>query len=409
MGAERKDRDVVITSHVRHSEHPGGAYRLAEQFACELADRGRRVHFVCGTLTAERIGVRVENGVRFWSYGIPDRRWPGPLKLFLHVSRARSVVARIVRENDVGIVFGHSPLQYYGALGCVAHGNRSWRAAYSVHSPFVRELGATLPSDRALLSPGLIQRIRMLMVRRIERLIYRRSDVIQCDSRFTSELIAGDYPEEVRGKVVVVPGWVDLDTFQPAADRAALRKALGDPWRESLTTFLSVRRLERRMGLDRLVGACAELKAAGHRFQVLLGGDGTLRPELEEMVGRLGLRDHIRFLGRIPERDLAAVYAAADCFVLPTLALECFGLIVLEAHAAGTPVIATPVGAIPEVMGALGGAWLTADESVASIRDRMRDFLEGRLRAAPGDLRANAERYSQSAISRQLERAVINS
>lgn len=407
QGETQAGRDIVLTSHVRHSEHPGGAYRLAEQFAHELAGRGHQVHFVCGTLAENRVGVRMEGGVRFWSYAIPDQQWPGPFKLFAHVSRARAVFEQVVRDYDVGLVFGHSPLQYYGVLKVAAQSGRPWRTAYSVHSPFVRELSATMSDDKGNLKPGLLQRLRLAMVQRIERRIYRGSDVIQCDSSFTRGVVSKDYPDEVSGKLKVVPGWVDLNTFKPARRRNQLRVGLGEPWNEEGPIFLSVRRLERRMGLDRLIEACAALRREGYDFQVLLGGDGTLRGELEAMVKRLDLPNCVRFLGRIPEQDLATVYAAADCFVLPTLALECFGLIVLEAHAAGTPVIATPVGAIPEVMGRFGPAWLTKDSSTDAIATRMRDFLDGRLAAAPDELRANAELYGQSSISRQLEQAVL--
>jgi glycosyltransferase involved in cell wall biosynthesis len=73
------------------------------------------------------------------------------------------------------------------------------------------------------------------------------------------------------------------------------------------------------------------------------------------------------------------MYAAADAFVLPTAELECFGLIVLEALACGRPVLATPVGAIPEVMGRFERGWLAQDNSADAVAQLLRDFLAGAL------------------------------
>ena len=62
------------------------------------------------------------------------------------------------------------------------------------------------------------------------------------------------------------------------------------------------------------------------------------------------MSERIIFLGRLSDDALALAYQAADVFLLPTTALECFGLIILEAFACECPVIATDAGAIPEVM-----------------------------------------------------------
>ena len=88
---------------------------------------------------------------------------------------------------------------------------------------------------------------------------------------------------------------------------------------------------------------------------------------LRQQIGRLKLTETVRLLGRVPDEDLATSYAAADCFVLPTAALECFGLIILEAYACGVPVIATPVAAIPEIVSQVSDRWLTEDTSAAAI------------------------------------------
>jgi glycosyltransferase involved in cell wall biosynthesis len=75
-----------------------------------------------------------------------------------------------------------------------------------------------------------------------------------------------------------------------------------------------------------------------------------MRDALRTEASRLGLADRVRFLGRVSEGELRTLYAAADLFVLPTVAYEGFGMATVEALASGTPVVGTSVGATPELL-----------------------------------------------------------
>jgi glycosyltransferase involved in cell wall biosynthesis len=86
----------------------------------------------------------------------------------------------------------------------------------------------------------------------------------------------------------------------------------------------------------------------------------------------MGLAGHVRFVGHIPEADLPAYYQAADCFVLPTRALEGFGLVTVEALACGTPVLGTPVGATPEILVPLARELLTDDATPEALARGLR-------------------------------------
>jgi glycosyltransferase involved in cell wall biosynthesis len=133
------------------------------------------------------------------------------------------------------------------------------------------------------------------------------------------------------------------------------------------------------MGLENLIEACARLRTSGAPFSLFIGGEGPLRPALEAQVRGAGLSDIISFLGRIPDETLPRWYAAADAFLLPTAQLECFGLVALEAMASGRPVLATPVGAIPEVVGRYEKEWLSGDASVSGLQELVGRFLAGSL------------------------------
>ncbi|MCY7370462.1 MAG: glycosyltransferase [Polaromonas sp.] len=75
---------------------------------------------------------------------------------------------------------------------------------------------------------------------------------------------------------------------------------------------------------------------------LILGGDGPLRPQLEQQAAELGLSERVWFVGRIPEQDLGAYFHACDVFCLPSVEQsEAFGLVQLEAMACGKPVVCT--------------------------------------------------------------------
>jgi len=113
------------------------------------------------------------------------------------------------------------------------------------------------------------------------------------------------------------------------------------------------------MGVETLLDAFAAAETAGAHLYI--AGDGPLREELAARARRLGVADAVTFLDYVPDDALGPLYASADVFVLPTLELEGFGLVTLEALASGLPVVGTTAGATPELLGDL------ADDVPASL------------------------------------------
>jgi glycosyltransferase involved in cell wall biosynthesis len=176
-----------------------------------------------------------------------------------------------------------------------------------------------------------------------------------------------------RSRITVAPGGVDLDTFAPATDPRTVRTALGLPLDRPL--LLTIRRLYARMGLENLVAAMARVVQQQSEALLLIGGTGPRRAHLEALISRLGLSDQVRLLGRVSEDDLPRYYQAADLFVLPTVALEGFGLVTLEALACGTPVVGTPVGGTPEILAPLHPRLLCASPGPEDVAETVLDVL----------------------------------
>ena len=164
-------------------------------------------------------------------------------------------------------------------------------------------------------------------------------------------------------------------------------------------------------GVNELLTAFAHPHIAA-RAQLVLVGDGELRAGYEETARTLGIADRVHFLGRAPEEDLVRVYRAATVTVLPsTTEEEAFGIVLIEAMACGSPVIASALPGVRTVVSdggdARGIAVPPGDVSaLADALSRMLDDSAARDGYAAHALSAARERYSQAAERRQLGRIV---
>jgi glycosyltransferase involved in cell wall biosynthesis len=119
--------------------------------------------------------------------------------------------------------------------------------------------------------------------------------------------------------------------------------------------FLYAGRLEKLKGVDTLVDAFRHYRDA----ELFIAGDGSEAPALKRQAADCG---HIHFLGRVAKDRLAQLYAGAVALVVPSLAYEVFPLVILEAFAAETPVIARRRGSLEEIVIASGGGLLFGDQ-----------------------------------------------
>lgn len=210
----------------------------------------------------------------------------------------------------------------------------------------------------------------------------RRAQQVIAVSEATRAEILARYPVSA-AKVRVVPEAASVHFRSPSV---ATREAVRARYRLAAPYVLFVGLLEPKKNLGALLGAVARLRAArawGATELVVAGASGWGRDRWSAEAHRLRLDGTVRFLGAVPDGDLPALYAEARVFVFPSL-WEGFGLPVLEAMTAGTPVIASRRGALPEVTG--DAALLVEPEAVplADALGRVLDdpLLRERLREA---------------------------
>ncbi len=229
----------------------------------------------------------------------------------------------------------------------------------------------------------------------IERLVLRRCDLVIVLSEFMRERVKAVHrvPED---RIRLIPGAADPAKFRPAGDRASVRQSLKLP--PANTLLVTVRNLVPRMGLEHLIAAMQELGEEGRDCLLVIGGEGPLRSSLERQIREQGLSDRVALLGFILEADLPKYYQAADLVLMPTQEMEGFGLVTVEALACGTPVLGTPVAAIPEVLARLDPALVAEGTDSRSLASSLRNILR-RFRERP-DERARLAAAGRALVER---------
>ncbi|MGH3658889.1 MAG: glycosyltransferase family 4 protein [Micromonosporaceae bacterium] len=147
-----------------------------------------------------------------------------------------------------------------------------------------------------------------------------------------------------RGKVEVIPNGVSPEAWR-ASPRAVAATAARFPGDGPLIVYAG--RLVYEKGVQDLLAAVPGLRRRHRRPRVVVAGDGPYRPDLEKLARKLRISRTVAFPGFLDDVDLPALLAAADCLVAPSR-YEPFGMIALEAAAAGTPVVAASTGGLAE-------------------------------------------------------------
>lgn len=204
----------------------------------------------------------------------------------------------------------------------------------------------------------------------------------------------------VAEKCRVVPFGIDVDEFaDPALDEeaAALRAQHERP------VVLFVGRLIYYKGVDVLVRAMASVDA-----DLVIVGTGPLEGEVRALARELGIDDRLTIVPPLPRRDLAAQYRAADVFCLPSVARsEAFGLVQLEAMAAGVPVVSTRLPTGVPFVNEHGVSGLTVPPGdVEALADALRTLVEdAELRCRLG-AQARERVRSEFTRARMVERTI---
>ncbi len=299
----------------------GGSGVLATELGKALADKGHAVHFITYQQPVRLTGFSAN--IFFHEVRVPTY----PLFDFPPYETAlSSTLVDVVRNNKLDLLHVHYAIPHASA----AYMAKQILAEEQIHIPFITTLHGTditLVGKDKTYAPVVTFSIN-------------QSDAITAVSTNLKEETFSNF--DIKKEISVIHNFVDIKRFNKKPIDA-FKKAIA-PQNEKIILHASNFRKVKRIA-DVIYTYNKIRKEIPSKL--LLVGDGPERPMAEELCRELGIFDDTRFLGK--QQDMEEIYAIADLFLLPS-EYESFGLAALEAMAAGTPVIATLAGGIPEII-----------------------------------------------------------
>jgi glycosyltransferase involved in cell wall biosynthesis len=308
----------------------GGLFRHLLDLARGQIERGHRVGFIVDSTTG---GARADAVL-------------AELAPHLALGVQRVAITRELSVSDFHALRLIAP-RIKRAAPDVLHGHGSKGAALARLTPSApNAIRVYTPHGGSLVySPGTISGG---FYRKLEWLLRWRTDLFLFESAYAADQFRAKIGRP-GAMVRVVRNGIGAAEFVPIVPEA------------EATDIVSVGELRPVKAIDVLIDALAMLKRSGRRVTATIAGEGPQQAALKAQAERLGVVDHVHFIGHCPAR---AAFAMGRMLVIPSRA-ESLPYIVLEAAAAGLPIIATRVGGVPEIFGPQAAQLIAPDDTTA--------------------------------------------
>jgi len=322
---------ILSVCDVLFPQTTGGAGRVARELAEAFMKMGVEVEFL-----TRFTGKASPSGDKVTYFQPPGKAFPG---------HYRKIFLKTVKRFNPDLIHVHQPFPAFLSISSFS----SRPLVYNYYSPWSEEF-----KMKSSLLPRFLRKMASPLLAAAERRIAHRATAIVVLSQFSNRQLLQLHDREA----VLIPGGVDSERFRP----------MGEEPSDNTFRLITVRNLVPRMGLPQLIRAVSLLPS---HIELTIGGRGPLRRKLMRLIRSLGLSERVRLAGHVPDEDLPFFYSSANWFVLPTVALEGFGLVTLESLSCGTPVLGTRIGATPELLEKFDPQWIiekpTPKEIAATI------------------------------------------
>jgi glycosyltransferase involved in cell wall biosynthesis len=321
----------------------------------------------------KRVDARVRTHDRFRIIGpsIPTGRLSIP---------AKSLIAWLIHflltiaRPRAGILVTPTPISGAGAAAACALRRRRPPLIVRVQSR---------PASKALMVHG--SSLRAKAMEAAERFTLRRADLVVPMGRYTTErALEAGVPEE---KILVLP-------FPTSWRDSSPQQALNQEKDDQLVVCAA--RLEREKGIDVLLSGFVHVLADCPQARLRIAGDGPARPELERLARRLGIDNHVEFLGWLEPTEMPELFGPAAIGVLPSRWEEGLGMALVEAGLAGCALVASDLGGMRDIVRPGLTGLLVPPEDDSALADALTQLL-----TRPEE-RARYGSYAQQAASEYL-------
>jgi len=352
-------------------DYPGGTARVALDIALLMHEYGHHVTMICKAENGQQDASTVieSEGIRILRYKKTNFNNWSPFYVQNQIKTVKKAVHKFLPNIKWDIIHIHSLFTGAGVMEALGDNPRY---LYTVHSPVVAEQKINWAHQ------GFIGKVKLLFGLRIlkwlENIILHKASAIHVLSKFTKSQI--QYFHGLADKITIIPHWIQPEYIR-TQKKAEARALLG--WSQNIPVLFTIRNHIPRTGLDIAIDAITPLTIQ-KRCIFVVAGDGPMRATLQQRAIKAGAGPaQVVFTGHLPNKKLMLAYQAADLFVLPTIELECFGLIILEALAMGCPIVATNVAAISELLEPILPDFIVPANNVKALRTKLQDYLKGKL------------------------------
>ncbi|MFX3617530.1 MAG: glycosyltransferase family 4 protein [Sporolactobacillus sp.] len=356
-----KTKRILMIGDSVYPDSMGGSHRHIYELAINLIKNGHEVFIITPKINESQLCYEEIDQIKIYRY---DRNRNNRLLGILnYVINPYNLYKKLENKYHFDVIHGHWALSNF----LIFKRSKNPNKIFTLHGPMFEEYSYELSIN------SLAKKCILFIMRQMEKSVLKNSRQILTASKYMSDKLHQLYGTFHNVSIIPVP--TNTEKFQPMYENKKLAKnALH--LKDELT-LLTVRRLQKRMGIGNLIRAFELLAKAlpNYKIKLLIGGKGPIKGELIDLINKLNLNAKVKLIGYIPEKELSLYYEATDLFVVPSLDLEGFGLVTTEAMAVGTNVVATPVGGNKEILQQYDSNLLTKSTNFEDIYNKLLEII----------------------------------
>lgn len=372
-------------------DHIGGAWMYANGLAEELVKLGHKVDVIVPRENNKLPDKSTINGVDIHRLPPPEKKTHFFAKWFHDNKQLSHFLSRELFDHD-SIFINHQA--YMGKGFCSWKGPRT---AAVFHGPWDEEFLIAKSFD----SQSPIKKLFLKGISGWMKSIERKSLLHSKTVITASEYAANKFKEtnkRIQKPIVNISAGTDYERFSPSSDEKIAR--FKERFQIEKNTFVigSVRRLDKRMGLDMLIDGFYIASRSINNLHLLIAGKGPQLDELKAKIDSLDLSSRITLAGFVSDEDLPTFYSSCDLTVMPSLDLEGFGLSTIESLGSGTPVLASDSGANLETVSPFDQGLIFRKGDTHELADKIIQIASGEKSLPTIE---QCRQYSQNSFSWQ--------